>query len=73
MGACCCSTTSAARGGPIRALQWLVERVTIRAAGEHFTRRQLPLVVAAGLAVEEAERVKAGTVERVAARRPAVA
>jgi len=28
---------------PIYAAQWLLEQVTIRAAGEHFTRRQLPL------------------------------
>ncbi|MEU7866552.1 class I SAM-dependent methyltransferase [Dactylosporangium sp. NPDC049140] len=56
---------------PIRAAQWLVERFTIRAAGEHFTRRQLPLVRAAGFEVVEAERRKAGTVERVHARKPA--
>lgn len=55
---------------PIRAAQWLVERLTIRAAGEHFTRRQLPLVRAAGFDVVEVERLKAGTVERVVARRP---
>jgi ubiquinone/menaquinone biosynthesis C-methylase UbiE len=51
-------------------MQWLVERMTIRAAGEHFTRRQLPLVEAAGLQVEERERLKAGTVERIRARKP---
>jgi ubiquinone/menaquinone biosynthesis C-methylase UbiE len=56
---------------PIFAAQWLVERFTIRAAGEHMTRRQLPLVRAAGFLIEEAERLKAGTVERVAARKPA--
>jgi ubiquinone/menaquinone biosynthesis C-methylase UbiE len=56
---------------PIRAAQWLVERVTIRAAGEHFTRRQLPLVEAAGFEVVEAVRLKAGTVERILARKPA--
>ena len=55
---------------PIRAAQWLLERLTIRAAGEHFTRRQLPLVRAAGFEVVEAERLKAGTVERVHARKP---
>lgn len=58
---------------PIRAAQWLVERVTIRAAGEHFTRRQLPLVRAAGFDVVEVERLKAGSVERVFARKPAAA
>jgi ubiquinone/menaquinone biosynthesis C-methylase UbiE len=56
---------------PIRAAQWLLERVTIRTAGEHFTRRQLPLVQAAGFEVVERERLKAGTVERIAARKPA--
>lgn len=56
---------------PIYAAQWLVERLTIRAAGEHFTRRQLPLVQAAGFDVVESERLKAGTVERVFARKPA--
>ena len=55
---------------PIRAAQWLLERLTIRAAGEHFTRRQLPLVRAAGLDIVEAERLKAGTIERVFARKP---
>jgi hypothetical protein len=37
---------------------------------EHFTRRQLPLVEAAGFEVVEVERLKAGTVERVFARKP---
>lgn len=55
---------------PVRAGQWLVERITTRVAGEHFTRRQLPLVTAAGFTVEETERLKAGTVERIRARRP---
>jgi ubiquinone/menaquinone biosynthesis C-methylase UbiE len=55
---------------PIYAAQWLLERLTIRAAGEHFTRRQLPLVRAAGFEVMESERLKAGTVERIFARKP---
>ena len=57
---------------PIRAAQWLLERVTIRTAGEHFTRRQLPLVEAAGFEVVETERLKAGTVERIHAAAPAL-
>jgi ubiquinone/menaquinone biosynthesis C-methylase UbiE len=56
---------------PIYAAQWLLERITIRAAGEHFTRRQLPLVQAAGFQVMETERLKAGTVERIHAVKPA--
>jgi ubiquinone/menaquinone biosynthesis C-methylase UbiE len=56
---------------PVYAAQWLFERITIRTAGEHFTRRQLPLVQAAGFQVVEAERLKAGSVERVHAVKPA--
>ena len=55
---------------PLYAAQWLAERVTIRTAGEHFTRRQLPLVKAAGFQVVESERLKAGTVERIHAVKP---
>ncbi|WP_203935349.1 class I SAM-dependent methyltransferase, partial [Virgisporangium ochraceum] len=55
---------------PVKAAQWLLERVTIRAAGEHFTRRQLPLVEAAGFEAVEVERLKAGTVERIHAVKP---
>jgi ubiquinone/menaquinone biosynthesis C-methylase UbiE len=56
---------------PIYAAQWLFERITIRVAGEHFTRRQLPVVQAAGFQVVETERLKAGTVERIHAVKPA--
>ena len=56
---------------PLYAAQWVAERFTIRAAGEHFTRRQLPLVKAAGFQVVESERLKAGTVERIHAVKPA--
>jgi ubiquinone/menaquinone biosynthesis C-methylase UbiE len=56
---------------PVYAAQWLLERITIRAAGEHFTRRQLPLVQADGFQVVETERLKAGTVERIHAVKPA--
>jgi ubiquinone/menaquinone biosynthesis C-methylase UbiE len=52
---------------PIFAVQWLVERFTIRSTEEHMTRRQLPLVKAAGFIIDEVERLKAGTVERIAA------
>ena len=55
---------------PVRGTQWLVERLTIRFAGEHFTRRQLSLVEAAGFQVVETERLKAGTVERIHAAKP---
>lgn len=55
---------------PIRAVQFAIERITIRTAGEHQTRRQLPLVEAAGLSIEQTRRRRAGTVEWVAARKP---
>jgi ubiquinone/menaquinone biosynthesis C-methylase UbiE len=55
---------------PVRAAQWLLERITIRTAGEHFTRRQRPLVEAAGFEIVEVERLKAGTVERIHAVKP---
>jgi ubiquinone/menaquinone biosynthesis C-methylase UbiE len=55
---------------PIYAAQWLLERLTIRAAGEHFTRRQRPLVLAAGFEIVEVERLKAGAIERILARKP---
>jgi ubiquinone/menaquinone biosynthesis C-methylase UbiE len=54
----------------VYAVQWLVERVTVRVAGEHLTRRQLPLVLAAGFHVVETGRLRAGTVERVHAVKP---
>lgn len=56
---------------PLWAGQRLVELVTVRTAGEHLTRRQLPLVRAAGFEVVRAHRLKAGTVERIEARAPA--
>jgi ubiquinone/menaquinone biosynthesis C-methylase UbiE len=55
---------------PIYAAQWLLEQVTSRAAGEHFTRRQLPLIQATGLQIIETERLKAGTIERIHAVKP---
>ena len=58
---------------PVRAAQRLLEQVTVRVAGEHFTRRQLPLVQAAGLHIEHVDRLKAGTVERIVARKPSPA
>jgi ubiquinone/menaquinone biosynthesis C-methylase UbiE len=56
---------------PIYVAQWLLERITIPAEGEHFTRRQLPLVLAAGFQLVASERLKVGTVERIHAVKPA--
>ncbi|MEU8813227.1 methyltransferase domain-containing protein [Actinoplanes sp. NPDC048796] len=55
---------------PVRAAQWLLERVTIPTAGEHFTRRPLTAVQQAGFEIVESQRLKAGTVERVHGRKP---
>lgn len=52
-----------------RGIQWLLEQVTVRAEGEHFLRRPLELVQAEGFEIEFAERLKAGIVERVVARK----
>ncbi|MEV0900447.1 class I SAM-dependent methyltransferase [Actinoplanes sp. NPDC049802] len=56
---------------PVHWFQWVFERFTIPAAGEHFTRRQLPLVRAAGFEVVAARRNRAGMVECVHAVKPA--
>jgi ubiquinone/menaquinone biosynthesis C-methylase UbiE len=55
---------------PVWAAQWAAEQVSRRTAGEYLTRRQLPLVQAAGFLVHEVERSKAGTVERIHAVKP---
>jgi len=56
---------------PVYAVQWLVERISIRVAGEHYTRRSLPLVEAAGFEIVESVRQKAGSMERIHAKKPA--
>src|SRR6266540_405048 len=56
---------------PTRAVQWLLELVTIPLGGEHFRRRPLEHVGALGFQVERQERFKLGIVERLAVRKPA--
>ncbi|MFI7677385.1 class I SAM-dependent methyltransferase [Actinophytocola sp. NPDC049390] len=51
--------------------QWLAERVTVRMLGDYQTRRPLPVVERAGFVIRRRERLKAGTVERLAATKPA--
>jgi ubiquinone/menaquinone biosynthesis C-methylase UbiE len=58
---------------PIFALQWLVERITIRTSGEHFTRRPRRVVEAEGFEVAESSRSKAGAVELISAVRTSAA
>jgi len=54
-----------------RAVQRLLELVTVPYGGEHFRRRPLAHVQAAGLEIEQRDRLKLGIVERIAARKPA--
>jgi ubiquinone/menaquinone biosynthesis C-methylase UbiE len=60
----------AAAAGPVRALQWLIELVSVPVGGEHFRRRPLRLVEALGFAVERRDRFKLGIIERLTARKP---
>lgn len=50
--------------------QWLLEKLTVRMLGDYQTRRPLPLVEQAGFVIRHQERLKAGTVERLAAVKP---
>jgi ubiquinone/menaquinone biosynthesis C-methylase UbiE len=54
-----------------RAIQWLLERITVPLGGEHLRRRPLLQVQAEGFDVERRERYKLGIVERLVARKPA--
>jgi len=56
---------------PVRAIQWLLELVTIPLGGEHLRRRPLEHVRALGFEVQRRERFKFGVVERLVARKPA--
>jgi ubiquinone/menaquinone biosynthesis C-methylase UbiE len=60
-----------ARTWPLRAVQRLVELVSIPTGGEHYRRRPLRTVQSAGFAVERRERFgPGGMVERLTARKP---
>jgi ubiquinone/menaquinone biosynthesis C-methylase UbiE len=53
-----------------RAVQRGLETITIPIGGEHFLRRPLNEVGAAGFAIESVDRFKLGLVERLVARKP---
>ena len=57
----------------VRAIQWLLERVTIPLGEEHMLRRPLLQVQAEGFQIERRERAKLGIVERLTARKPPAA
>jgi ubiquinone/menaquinone biosynthesis C-methylase UbiE len=54
----------------VRALQRLLEMVSVRQASEHFRRRPHDTVLDAGFEIERQERFALGIVERLAARKP---
>ncbi len=54
----------------VRAIQWLLELITVPLGGEHFRRRPLRVVQAEGFVVESSQRAKLGIIERVLARKP---
>ena len=60
----------AGRPAWVRAIQWLLELITIPLEGEHFRRRPLHEVQAEGFVLETSQRSKLGIVERVIARKP---
>jgi hypothetical protein len=51
--------------------QRLLEKLTVRVLGDYQTRRPLPLVEQIGFVVQRQECLKLGTVERLAAIKPA--
>jgi ubiquinone/menaquinone biosynthesis C-methylase UbiE len=55
---------------PVRGVQHLLETFTVPLGGEHFLRRPLTQVRAAGFDIEQAQRFKLGLVERLVARKP---
>jgi ubiquinone/menaquinone biosynthesis C-methylase UbiE len=60
----------AASAWPVRAVQRLLELITIPMGEEHFTRRPIEQVRRHGLTIERHDRFKIGIVERLAARKP---
>ncbi|MFR9800847.1 class I SAM-dependent methyltransferase [Pseudonocardia sp. RS010] len=55
---------------PLRLVQRMTEWVSVPVGGEHFRRRPVDHVLAAGLEVERRERFALGIVERLVARKP---
>jgi ubiquinone/menaquinone biosynthesis C-methylase UbiE len=54
---------------PTRAIQRLIEVVTVPLQGEHFLRRPLGHIKAEGLQIEQCQRFRLGLIERLAARK----
>jgi ubiquinone/menaquinone biosynthesis C-methylase UbiE len=58
---------------PVRAVQRLLEPLSVRFEGDHLLRDPLDYLSDAGLEVESVQRLKWGIVERTVARKPAAA
>jgi len=57
----------------VRAIQWLIELVSVPLSGEYWRRRPIRRVEEMGFTVERHDRFKLGIIERLAARKPDVA
>lgn len=55
---------------PVRAIQWLLNPLSVRFAADHLLREPHSAVEAAGFQIEHVERAKWGIVERLRARKP---
>jgi len=53
-----------------RGIEWLLEVTCVPRGAEHFLRRPLSVVQAAGFEIEHSERFKLGIMERLVARKP---
>jgi ubiquinone/menaquinone biosynthesis C-methylase UbiE len=58
---------------PVRAVQRLVDPLSVRFEGDHLVRDPLDYLAAEGLEIEAVQRLKRGIVERVTARKPTAA
>lgn len=56
---------------PVRAVEWILEPLSVRFSADHLLREPLTYVAAAGLRVERLERSRWGIIERLVARKPA--
>jgi len=55
---------------PVRAIQRVVERWLLPVAGDHLTRRPLPLLRAAGFVLDREQRSRMGVIQRLVAIKP---
>jgi hypothetical protein len=56
---------------PVRLLQRILDPLFVRCYGDHLLREPRDHLAAAGFVVDQVERSKGGTIERLVARKPA--